>query len=130
MKSDERSEYIKYRLEKAAETLEVAHLLIENKKWNSAINRLYYAVYYAIGALLVKAEIDTKTHSGVKTAFFLHFVKTGKIDISHGKLFADLFDWRQKGDYGDFFDFGEEDVLPVIEPVKSLINKIKQEING
>lgn len=130
MKTEERDEYIKYRLEKADETFEVAQLLVANKKWNSAVNRLYYAVYYAVSALLVKYEIEAKTHAGVKTYFFLHFVKTGKIDVNQGKLFADLFDWRQKGDYGDFFDFTEEEVLAVIEPVKALIDAVKKQIEA
>ena len=108
MKPTERDDYAKYRMEKSRETLEVAALLVQNGKWNSAVNRLYYAAYYAVSGLLVKSGIESKTHTGVKTQFLLHFVKTGKIEMSLGKLYADLFDWRQKGDYGDFFDFTEE----------------------
>ena len=105
MKEEERSAYIHYRLEKAEETLEVAALLIENKRWNSAINRLYYGCFYAVTGLLVKSGKLNKSHSGVKTQFFLEYIKTGRIGIDYGKLYGDLFDWRQKGDYGDFFDF-------------------------
>ncbi|MEK7255121.1 MAG: HEPN domain-containing protein, partial [Bacteroidota bacterium] len=82
-----------------------------------------------ITGLLVKAGIETKTHTGVKTQFFLHFVKTGKISMSLGKLYTDLFDWRQKGDYGDFFDFTEADVAPFLEPIKQLIDAVIEEIN-
>ncbi len=128
MNQTERNEYIKYRLEKADETLEVAELLIDNKKWNSAVNRLYYAAYYAISALLVQAEINTKTHSGVKTQFFLHYVKTGIIEIELGKAYSDLFDWRQKGDYSDFFDFTKDDVQSIHEPTKRLIAAVKKVI--
>jgi uncharacterized protein (UPF0332 family) len=92
MKSAERDAYVKYRIEKAEETYEAASLLVEHGKWNSAINRLYYAAYYAISALLAKAEIETKSHAGVKTQFLLHYVKTGKIETRLGKLFSDLFD--------------------------------------
>ena len=102
MKSSERSEYVQYRFEKADEAYEVAELLVINKKWNSAVNRLYYAAYYAayyaVSGLLLHYEINTKTHSGVKTQFFMNFVKTGQISIELGKVYADLFDWRQKGD--------------------------------
>jgi len=90
MNSGQRKEYIIYRLEKATETFEVAELLINNKKWNSAVNRLYYAAYYAISALLFQAEINTKTHSGVKTQFFLHYIKTNIIEIESGKVYSDL----------------------------------------
>ncbi len=117
--------YIKYRLEKAEETLFAAKVLIENRLWNSVINRLYYACFYAINALLVSNNISAKTHNGVKTQFFLNFIKTGLIDKKYSLLYSDLFDWRQKGDYNDFFDFKEEDVLPLFEPCNELINTIK-----
>jgi len=120
MKLSERDSYTKYRMEKSWETLDLAELLVRNSKWNSAINRLYYAAYYAISDLLLKSGIETRTHVGVKT---------GKIKMSLGRLYSDLFDWRQKGDYGDFFDFSEEDVIPLLEPVKDLIDAVKDEIN-
>lgn len=126
MKEEERDEYVRYRLEKAYETYEVAQLLAENEKWNSVINRLYYAAYYAVSSLLMKAEIETKTHTGVKTNFFLYFIKSGRLDAVYGKLYADLFDWRQKGDYGDFFDFGREDVELVLAPTKVLMEEVKK----
>lgn len=129
MTSQEKTDYIEYRLEKAQETFEVARLLVENKKWNSAVNRLYYAAYYAVTALLVQASVQTKTHSGVKAQFFLHYIKPGTISLEYAKLYADLFDWRQKGDYGDFFDFKEEEVLSVLNPTEKLIEAIIKRIN-
>jgi uncharacterized protein (UPF0332 family) len=47
-------EYIRYRLERAWDTFDDAKILVANKKWNSTINRLYYALYYAVIALLLK----------------------------------------------------------------------------
>ena len=128
MKEIERSDYVKYRIEKSVETYEVAELLYDNSKWSSTINRLYYACFYAITALLVKNEIETKSHSGVKTQFFLNFVKTHKIDVEYGKLYSDLFDWRQKGDYGDFFDFEMKDVEPFMKPTLELLELVRKEI--
>ena len=128
MNLTERNEYIKYRLEKSVETLEVAELLIKHEKWNSSVNRLYYAAYYAISALLVQAEINTKTHAGVKTQFFLHYVKTGMIEVELGRAYSDLFDWRQKGDYSDFFDFTKDDVQSILEPTKQLIEDVRKVI--
>ena len=91
---------------------------------------MYYAAYYAVSALLVKAEINTKTHAGVKTQFFLNYVKSEKIEIELGKVYSDLFDWRQKGDYGDFFDFTEDDVMSILDPTKRLIQSVKKEIQN
>ena len=124
MNEEDRISFVKYRLEKAIETFEAAEILIDTKKWNSAINRLYYAAYYSISALLINHTISSRTHSGVKTQFFLHFVKTGLIDKKLGKLYSDLFDWRQKGDYGDFFDFSEEVVRSLQQPTRELIDQV------
>ncbi len=128
MTQEERFQYIKYRLEKSDETLEVAQLLVENRKWNFAVNRFYYAAYYAISALLFQSGLTTKTHTGVRTTFFLLYVKTNKIDVKLGKVYSDLFDARQKGDYGDLWDFTEEEVLAAIEPTKELIGAVRKEI--
>ena len=37
-------------------------------------------------------------------------------------------DLRQKGDYGDMFDFEKESIIPLIDPVKELLDTIKRHI--
>ncbi len=122
--------YINYRLGRAYEAFEDARLLAENDRWNTAINRLYYASFYSIIALLIKNGIEAQTHNGVRTQFGLQFVKTGIIDKKFGKLFSKLFDYRLKGDYGDLFDFDKDIVLPLFNEVELLINTIKAEISA
>jgi uncharacterized protein (UPF0332 family) len=56
-------DYIRYRLRRANETISEIKILIENKLWNTAINRMYYACFYAVGALLVKNGVETSSHS-------------------------------------------------------------------
>ncbi len=123
-----KKDYINYRLDRAYEAFEDAKLLAEHDRWNTAINRLYYASFYAIIALLIKNGIETQTHDGVRTQFSLQFVKTGKIDKKFGKLFSKLFDYRMKGDYGDLFNFDKDIVEPLFEEVELLIKTIKAEI--
>jgi uncharacterized protein (UPF0332 family) len=48
MNMQERSEIVKYRITRAKETYNEVKLLIENEFWNGAINRLYYACFYAM----------------------------------------------------------------------------------
>ena len=122
--SDYRPDYIDYRLSKAKEALQAAKILAENNSWNACINRLYYTCYYAVSALLLKQGISTQTHTGLKTQFNLHFVKTGIIEKEFGKLYVSLMDWRQKGDYGDLFDFNKETVEPLIRPVEEFLREI------
>jgi uncharacterized protein (UPF0332 family) len=125
MKKSTQEEYIKYRLERAWTTFEDAKYLASNKSWNSSMNRLYYACFYSVLALFSKYQITSHKHSGAKTQFSLHFIKTGLLDKESGKLFGDLFDLRQKGDYGDFLDFEENNVIPLIPKVEQFLNKIQ-----
>lgn len=126
--STNQKDYVAYRLSKAYESFGDAKLLAENGSWNASVNRLYYACYYAVSALLLQKDITTQTHNGLKTQFNLHFIKTGIISIEQGRLYADLMDWRQKGDYGDMFDFDVESVTPLIKPVGELLDLIRAQV--
>jgi len=123
-----KKDLIKYRLSRSRETFEAAQILAENDKWNSTINRLYYAAYYAISALLLSKDLSPTTHNGVKQNFSEHFIKEELIPKEFGKIFSQLFTWRQKGDYDDLFDFDKEKVLPYFEPVENLIELIEEMI--
>ncbi len=120
------NDYIIYRLEKASQTYSDAKLLAENKSWNSCVNRLYYACFYSVNALLIRNGFDAKSHNGVRTIFFREFIKIEKVHKDFGKLYSDLFDWRNKGDYSDFIDFNENDVLPLLQKVKQFIEVIEK----
>jgi len=129
MNIEERNTYIKYRIETAKKTFDAAKILAENGFWNSSVNRLYYALFYSVNALLVLNGIQTKSHSGTKNQFSIHFIKTGKFDKKYGRLFSELFDWRQKGDYDNIIDYDQNSVQPLFQPVESMIMVIEEEIN-
>jgi len=126
MTAEERDEYVEYRIKSAFTTLDAAKILADNGYWNSAVNRLYYAAFYAVNALLVKNELFPGSHSGMRTKFSLHFIKTGKLDVRYGKLLSELYDWRQKGDYDNIFDYNEESVKPMFDQVFEMISTIQQ----
>jgi uncharacterized protein (UPF0332 family) len=125
MTREERNELATYRITKARNTFRETDLLITNNLWNTAVNRLYYACYYAVSALLISKEIETQTHAGARQMFGLHFIKSGLIELSLGKFYSRLFDLRQTGDYDDFLDFSEEDTLDLLEPANRLITHIE-----
>lgn len=122
-------DYIKYRIERATGTLEEVRVLIENKFWNTAINRMYYACFYAVGALLSKSNIEASSHAGVRQVFGQHFVKTGIFDRELAKHYTDLFEKRQKGDYNDFFDYDEDTVNRLLPQTINFIDGIVDLIN-
>jgi uncharacterized protein (UPF0332 family) len=122
----EQNDYIKYRLQRATDTLNDARLLAENERWNSSINRLYYACFYAVPALLYYHSIEAKTHKGVRIKFMSEFIKTGLFDKEYGRLFSDLFDWRQEGDYSDFVSFDKSLTIPLIKKSEDFIDLIRK----
>ncbi len=124
MNESDREELIRYRITKAFETLHEVDIQIKNQLWNTAVNRLYYACYYAVIALLLSRKINAMTHTGIRQMFGLHFIKTGLIEKELGKYFSNIFDKRLTGDYDDFIDYKKEDILPLIKPAKELIQEI------
>jgi uncharacterized protein (UPF0332 family) len=124
MNDQQRADLVKYRYNKSVEAFGEAQQLVENEMWNLAVNRLYYACYYCVSALLVQNNILSKSHLGSRQMFGLHFVKTGIVAKETAEYYAKIFTFRQKGDYEDFFDYDREDVLYLIEPARNLINEI------
>ncbi|MBC8184390.1 HEPN domain-containing protein [candidate division KSB1 bacterium] len=126
MSQDCRSDLIKYRLKRAEETYKEALLMKEANHWNACANRLYYACFYAVIALLEKNDYASSKHSGVKSIFNKNFVKTGLISKDQGELYNNLFDSRQEGDYVDFVFFKAPDIEPWLPKVKEFIANISK----
>ena len=127
--SGSKKDLIKYRLSRAWDTFDDAIILKDNEKWNSSINRLYYSAYYAVMALLLNSDLKPTTHNGTKSNFSEFFIKKRVFPKELGKMYSQLFTWRQKGDYDDLFDFDKDKVLPYFEPVKRLLEIIEEKIN-
>lgn len=121
-----KEELVEYRLKRAKESLEDGKILMANKSWNTAANRMYYACFYGISAYLAKMEIKANTHTGLKAAFNRELVRTGKMDKENGKLFNTLFGMRQEADYEDFFSIEKADLEPMIDKVRLFILRLEQ----
>ena len=121
-----RADLVRYRMERADETLQEAGLLAKEGYYNAAFNRLYYACFYATLALLVKHGITTSTHAGVKTMLGLHFVSKGLLDKEQGKTFSRLFEIRHSGDYDDFVYCDKEMTDEYTPLAESFIQRIKE----
>jgi uncharacterized protein (UPF0332 family) len=112
---------IRYRMERAEETLEEAALMLEKGHANTAVNRLYYACFYAVNALLLTRELSSARHSGVRTLFHQYFIKSSEVSPSLGMFYDLLFDNRQKGDYADFVRFRVDDVQPWLDQARHFV---------
>ena len=121
---DERKAIVEFRIEKARRALEQAQGVVELQYWETIANRLYYAAYNAVSALLIAYGHTAHSHDGVIHLFGLHFVKPGIVDVQDGKLYHHLFTMRLTGDYDDTYGITSEDVLPLLAPTSGLIDKV------
>ncbi|MGM9509596.1 HEPN domain-containing protein [Larkinella sp. GY13] len=120
-----KEDIVKYRATKSAATLKEAEILITAESWNGAANRLYYAAFQIVTALMTQEGIRIKSHSGAKHMLDLHFVKTGRLSVELGKFYGDLFNARQDSDYEDFIYFTSEDILPLLDKTNQFILAIR-----
>ena len=111
-------------MQRATETLEDARILARAERWNACVNRLYYACFYAISALLVADGLSSSKHAGIRSLFNSQYVKPGKIPKDIARIYNDLFERRQEGDYIDFVNFEDSQVLPWFTKVEKLIENI------
>lgn len=87
---------------------------------------MYYACYYAVTALLISNGLNATTHAGVRTMLGLKFIKTGILELDHGKFFNEIFEIRHSNDYDDFI-FCDEDTYKNFRPkADSLIARIRE----
>jgi len=125
-----RAAMVSYRLERAHSTLGEADLLYGGEYYNAAVNRLYYACYYAAIALLLSRHIEAFTHNGVKTQLSMHFVRTGLLSLEHSTTFGLLFDKRHSSDYADFA-YCDASLVELLRPrSEAFIHAIEQLINS
>lgn len=121
---EQRFDIVKYRLENALSTLEEVKSHRENGFYNTAVNRMYYACYYAARAILTAHHIEAKTHEGVRHQLGLNFVLTGKISQEQGRFYSRLFAKRTTGDYDDFIRHTLETVDELYPQAKSFVDTI------
>jgi len=96
----------------------------------SAMNRIYYSMFYAVQALLLLHDVSFSKHAQVKGFFNREFIQKNIFPKEFGKLYNKAFEFRQQFDYVDL-------VIPEIEMIKEYINsatnfvdKIKAYLEG
>jgi uncharacterized protein (UPF0332 family) len=128
MKAEE-LEYIRHRLLRSQEAIEEAELLLANDHFMGTVNRLYYACFYAVTALLYGDGLTSTTHNGVRTLFGEHWIKTNRLPKEMGTFYRKLFERRQKGDYTDTVAFGRAEVEAWLTETKAFVERINSWLN-
>ena len=119
----------RHRLTQAHETLDEADQLLASQAFRGAVNRLYYAAFYAARALLALHQVDAARHSGLINLFHQYFIKTGLVATEIGKTLSRAFEKRQSSDYGDFTTVDPTDARDHASAVHVFVDHCEQLLN-
>lgn len=126
--AEERAIMVNLEFEKAVRFSDQARKNAEIKEWDVVANRLYYAMFHAVSALLIHDKHKVGTHKGAVMMFGQHYVRTGVFSANEGRLYSQLQTMREKADYNSAWRTSEDIMAPLIEPATMFIDKIKDQI--
>jgi len=123
--SEKKRDLALYRLKEAEESLDEAEFLFKGEKSpRSVINRAYYAMFYAVLAMLIFETYSSSKHSGVLSYFNRRFIKGGLLSEEHGRAINKAFDLRQRADYREQVMLTHEQVAPFIDSARKFIDSV------
>ena len=125
LKEEDRKIMVSLELEKADSTFAEHEGLTENGYWNTLANRLYYALFHAVSALLISDGREVGSHKGAAIRFHQYYVRQGIFTDDEGSFYSQMETLREKADYNCFFKVTEADITARIEPTRKLIEKTK-----
>jgi uncharacterized protein (UPF0332 family) len=113
------------RMDQATETLQEAHILIAEHAGRGAVSRAYYAMFYAVLALLATKGLGSSKHSGTISLFDREFVKPGDLPKELSRALHMAFERRQQADYGELTQLDEPTATRAIEEAEMFIQKVR-----
>lgn len=125
MTPQQRFDIVLYRINNARKLLPEIKDHIERGYYNTAMNRMYYACFYAVSALLLHTEIDgIKSREGVRQMFGKHFILTHIIPKEWGHFYTIIYNNRTAADYEDFKNYDLAEVQEMYPKVCTFIELI------
>lgn len=86
LNDDERRIIVGLEFEKACKTFEKIAEYQQLGHWDTIANRLYYALFHAVIALLIHDGHPANTHKGVIALFGNYYIRTGLFSTEAGRL--------------------------------------------
>ena len=109
------------RLNLAKETMRDADLLFVNGSYRGAANRIYYAVFHCMRAVLALEDVDFKKHSAVISYFRHNYIANGKLPIEFSDLIGITFDLRSDCDYDDNANPEKDDIADLLSRLGKVV---------
>jgi uncharacterized protein (UPF0332 family) len=95
-----------------------AQMLIKEQDYNSAVSRIYYAMFYRVQAILLTQNISASTHIGTAQKFGELFIKTGVLPKEFSRHLTYAMERRSKGDYEVFSPIDAETAIDFVPNCK------------
>ena len=121
--TEDRSDYLLHRIRRAFETLHEAELLLNSGMIAGSVNRIYYACFYAVSALLTSEGHFSARHGGVMSLFDQHWIKPGRMPKEVGAFYHLIFNRRQKSDYEDLLPCDPGKAAEWLTEARSLVER-------
>lgn len=125
MSEDRTGDLLRYRIEQAHDTVREAEILLASEALRGAINRAYYAMFYAALALLATQQLGTSKHGGVIALFDREFVKPGTFAPALSRSLHVAFDLRQTHDYGEIIAPDRETAERLVAEARDFVNAVE-----
>ncbi|MBI4684873.1 MAG: HEPN domain-containing protein [Nitrospirae bacterium] len=119
------------RIEKARRYLQDASANFNEGRYETSINRSYYAALNAVRSILILEGVNPETHKGVITMLSLRFIKKEILSKELLKNFEFLLSKRTGVDYGDLetIDASEaEDSLKSAELIVESVDTVRKKL--
>ncbi|MBP9993963.1 MAG: HEPN domain-containing protein [bacterium] len=124
LSDEERKIVIGLETEKARKTFAEIEILRQAGLWDNIANRMYYAAFHAVSALLISNGHIVGTHQGAVIMLHQHYIKTGILEKKYGTLYSRLQTMREQSDYNCTYNATEEEIAPLITLTGEFIEKI------
>ena len=124
--SEDVEQLVGYRSGQARKTLQAGQHLLSGGHCRDAINRAYYAMFYATLGLLAARQLGSSKHTGVLSLFGRHFVATGEFPSDKALYLRQAFDLRQKFDYREFVEPDEHQAEEILGHAERFISEAER----
>ena len=117
---------LKAMLQEARRYVATAEALRARKDYDSAVSRLYYAMFYCAEALLLARGPSFSSHRPVVSAFAQHFVKPGLLPKEVHEWLRTALEKRQVGDYEFVTSWDETDIAEMRTRAEQFLAKAEE----
>lgn len=110
---------------RAVQSLGAAEILMRSDYREDSVSRSYYALLHAAKSALLVRDVETSSHSAVRSMFGLHLVRTGEIERRWASDLGEGLDDRLTADYNVHAHFSRSETQLEYERAKAFLKRIR-----